>query len=74
MGEYAVFGVRYDWLVDPAIGSFEVFERTADGNYQKLVGAISGRVDPVPGCAGLALDIDALWAELERLGGEEAVD
>jgi hypothetical protein len=27
----------------------------------------SGRIDPVPGCAGLAVDVDALWAELERL-------
>jgi hypothetical protein len=61
------------WSILPSAAS-SVFERTADGNYQKLVGAISGRVDPVPGCAGLALDIDALWAELERLGGEEAVD
>jgi len=76
MAEYAAFGVRYYWLVDPALGSFEIFERTAAGNYQKLAGVISGRIDPVPGCPGLVLDVDALWAELARLGdeGEEVAD
>ena len=70
MAEYAAFGVRYYWLVDPALGSFEIFERTAAGNYQKLAGVVSGRIDPVPGCPGLVLDIDALWAELQRLGDD----
>ncbi len=37
------------------------------GNYQKVVGTTSGGIDPVPGCAGLALDIDALWSELSRV-------
>jgi hypothetical protein len=55
-------------------GSFEIFERTGAGNYQKLAGVVSGRIDPVPGCPGLVLDIDALWAELERLGDDETVD
>jgi Uma2 family endonuclease len=71
MGEYARFGVRYYWLVDPALSAFEIFERTADGNYQKLVGVTSGRIDEVPGCAGLSIDVDALWAELARLGEAE---
>jgi Uma2 family endonuclease len=68
MAEYALFGVRYYWLVDPALGSLEIFERTAEARYQKLVGVVGGRVDAVPGCAGLSLDVDALWAELARLG------
>jgi Uma2 family endonuclease len=70
MAEYAAFGVRYYWLVDPALGSFEIFERTGAGHYQKLAGVVSGRIDPVPGCPGLVLDIDALWAELARLGDD----
>jgi Uma2 family endonuclease len=74
MGEYAAFGVRYYWLVDPALGSFEIFERTSAGNYQKLAGVVAGRIDPVPGCPGLVLDVDALWAELQRLGDDEPVD
>jgi hypothetical protein len=36
-------------------------------NYRKLVDVTSGKIDPVPGCAGLVVDPDALWAELERL-------
>jgi Uma2 family endonuclease len=68
MAEYATFGVRYYWLVDPALGSLEIFERTPEARYQKLVGVVDGSVDAVPGCAGLSLDVDALWAELGRLG------
>lgn len=72
MAEYARFGVRYYWLVDPALSSFEIFERTTEGNYQKLVGVTSGRIDAVPGCDGLSIDVDALWAELARLGDADA--
>ena len=68
MAEYARFGVRYYWLVDPALAAFEIFERTAEGNYQKLVGVTAGVIEAVPGCPGLSIDVDALWAELSRLG------
>jgi Uma2 family endonuclease len=71
MSEYARFGVAYYWLVDPALSAFEIFERTPTGNYQKLVGVTSGTIDPVPGCAGLVIDVDALWAELARLSDGE---
>ena len=67
MAEYAAFGVHYYWLLDPALGSFEIFERDGHGRYVKIVGATSGRIDPVPGCAALVLDLDALWNELARL-------
>jgi Uma2 family endonuclease len=70
MAEYAAFGVRYYWLLDPALGAFEIFERNTAGQYVKVVGATSGRVDPVPGCEGLVIDMDALWAELARLSAE----
>lgn len=29
-----------------------------------------GKIEDVPGCEGLALDLDALWVELDRLGDE----
>ncbi len=70
MAEYAAFGVAYYWLVDPALGTFEIFERNVAGLYVKVVGATSGVTEPVPGCRGLALDVDALWAELSRLSPE----
>jgi Uma2 family endonuclease len=67
MEEYANFGVRYYWLVDPALGTFEIFGLTDVCTYAKLVGVTEGVIDPVPGCVGLVIDIDALWRELERL-------
>lgn len=67
MSDYAEFGVPFYWLVDPTLRAFEIFGRTERGTYEKLVAATHGRVDEVPGCKGLSLDVDALWAELERL-------
>jgi Uma2 family endonuclease len=69
MTEYAEFGVKYYWLLDPALGSLEIFELTS-GRYAKAVAQTSGRIEPVPGCHGLVLDLDALWTELQRLPQE----
>jgi Uma2 family endonuclease len=69
MDEYAAFGVGFYWIVDPALGSLEIFE-LSEGRYKRTVGATSGVIDPVPGCDGLTLDLDALWVELERLEPE----
>jgi Uma2 family endonuclease len=64
--DYAAFGVRWYWLVDPELRSFEVWELGGDGRYVRAVSAIDGKVDRVPGCEGLIIDLDALWAELDR--------
>jgi Uma2 family endonuclease len=65
--DYAGFAVRWYWLVDPEARTLEIFELGADGRYARALDARQGRVDAIPGCVGLALDLDALWAEVESL-------
>lgn len=67
LDEYAAFGVRYYWILDPSLQALEVFE-LAGGRYARAARATEGRMTAVPGCAGLVVELDALWAELSRLG------
>lgn len=69
MSEYQAFGVRYYRLVDPALGSVEIFE-LREGVYARIAAATSGTVD-VPGCEGLTFDLDAFWSRLGELGPED---
>ena len=68
--EYAAFGVRFYWLIDPGARTLEIFELGTDGRYARALGASEGTID-VPSCPDLRLDLDALWAEIDRLGPEE---
>jgi Uma2 family endonuclease len=83
MDEYAAFGVSFYWLLDPALGSLEIFElqqgspsqasmrRTQQGRYARVLARVEGVIDQVPGCEGLTLDLDGLWTELRRLSAED---
>jgi hypothetical protein len=62
--DYARAGIRYYWIMDPRLRSLEIFELTDRGPYALAVTANEGRVR-VPGCAGLVVDLDALWKEVD---------
>jgi len=63
--EYARFGVRWYWLVDPAARTLEIFELGPAGRYVQAKAASTGKLG-VPGCRGLKLDLDALWRYAHR--------
>lgn len=65
--EYARFGIRWYWILDPQLRSLEVLERGGDGRYVHVLGASGGQLKRVPGCRGLKLDLDALWARIDQV-------
>jgi Uma2 family endonuclease len=67
MDEYARFGIRFSWLIDPQQRSVEIYERGADGVYTRRVEAGSGSLEDLPGCPGLTLDVDAMWSKIDAL-------
>ena len=66
MDEYAAFGVTWYWILDPSFQSLEIFELT-DGRYARAARATEGRMETVPGCDGLQLDLDEIWTQIARL-------
>lgn len=68
--EYAAFQVSYYWLVDPQARTLEILELGADGRFSVALSAAEGHHE-VPGCLGLALDLGALWANIDALPSEE---
>jgi Uma2 family endonuclease len=72
LADYAGFGVRFYWMLDPAARTFEILELGPGGRYVHALGASEGKLSQIPGCAGLTLDLDELWREIERLDPESA--
>ena len=66
LDDYAAFGVKWYWLVDPELRTFEIFELGADGRYAHAVGVSKGNV-AAPGCDGLTVDVSELWLKLDEL-------
>ncbi len=64
--DYAKLGVRFYWIIDPSMRTFEIWELGSRGRYERAVSAANGKLR-VPGCPGLALDLDEAWAHLDRL-------
>lgn len=67
LADYAAFGVSWYWLLDPQLRSLEVLELDAQGRYLHVLGASTGTLTKIPGCEGLTLDLDALWAAIDEL-------
>ncbi len=72
--DYAAFGVRWYWLVDPDRRTLDVLARSAGGEYARAAEATGGILESIPGCEGLALDLDTLWGEIDRLADVEPDD
>jgi Uma2 family endonuclease len=70
MDEYAAFGIRFYWILDPWLQSLEIFELTG-GRYARAARATEGTMREVPGCEGLTIDLDTLWVEISELGTEQ---
>lgn len=66
LGEYAAFGVRWYWIVDPRLRTLEILKLGDEGYYTTLVSA-SQCVVVVPSCEGLSLDLDALWGRVDEI-------
>lgn len=71
--DHAAFGVSYYWLVDPLARTLEVRQLDPAGRHVTLLSAAEG-AHPAPGCEGLTLDLDALWADIDRLPDEDEGD
>jgi Uma2 family endonuclease len=65
--DYAAFGVAWYWLLDPQLRSLEVLQLDPQGRYLHVLGASTGTLEKIPGCEGLTLDLDALWAAIDSL-------
>ena len=65
--DYAAFGVAWYWLLDPQLRSLQILELDSEGRYVHVLGASTGTLEKIPGCEGLKLDLDALWAAVDSL-------
>jgi Uma2 family endonuclease len=63
--DYAIFGARFYWLINPDEGILEIFELQAGAQYVLVRAAVEGTIG-VPGCDGLQLDLDALWSYVDQ--------
>jgi Uma2 family endonuclease len=64
--EYAAFGVKHYWLIDPEARVFEFLEFGSNAPLASGQTASDGKVE-VSGFEGLVLDLDQLWSEVDAI-------
>jgi len=69
--EYAAFGIRWYWLVDPEPLRLEIRRRDDAETYATALVASTGVIRDVPGCPDLVLDLDELTDYLGRLSRDD---
>ena len=69
--DYATLGARAYWLVDPWLRTLEILELGADGRYARALARTAGTIESIPGLPDLAIDLDAMWAEVDALPVDE---
>jgi Uma2 family endonuclease len=65
--DYATFGIAWYWILDPHLRSLEILQLDPQGRYLHVLGASTGTLHQIPGCQGLTIDLDALWAAIDSL-------
>ena len=68
--EYARFGIRFYWLVDPSRRTVEIYELAGEA-YEARLQAGGGAIAVAPGCPGLRLDLDAMWDKVDALDRDQ---
>ena len=64
IGDYARALISYYWILDPQLRTLEVLELEANARYRVALARSRGKLR-VPGCPGLVLNLDDLWAEVD---------
>jgi Uma2 family endonuclease len=64
IGDYARAGIGYYWILDPQLRTLEVLELEASAQYRVALARSRGKCR-IPGCPGLLLNLDDLWAEID---------
>ena len=65
ISDYARTGIRYYWMLDPQLRTLEILELEASAHYRVAVARSRGKAR-IPGCPGLVLNLDDLWAEVDE--------
>lgn len=65
--EYAKFGVKHYWLVDPDARIFEFYILGPNGRWIEAADSASEGQVEIPGFDGLILNLDELWQQVDAI-------